>query len=402
MDLQTVINSQPPGGKIELRPGEFFGQVTIDRPLTVVGQGKATWIGSRTSPTIRIVCAGVTLHNVTVEAPEGPGAVAIEATGGTTPVLQDVVVRRGDLVGIPPGNIWVSATPKDSHKERVSYTPPPPLDIRVEKPDSSHRPTEAESSPPREYAPPSRFPVTQAKASTYSAEHDASARTFAHWDRKFLIFGVSGLLATLAAAGVVYVLSPLVAYLGSGWFFVIRVGFFGFVLATGFVAAQNFYLRRPNGLSRTIVPALLGFVSGCGAGLVAHTSWLLTIQMLPSSVSMLRAELEFLFSLPRLLFLGAALGVTLVIAERSARTHWLEVRWWDNKLSDISISQRAIRIGSRPDADLFHPSLAPLVATVSMQHGLVKYEDHYKEKTWELRDGDSVDLGPLSITLRKR
>ncbi|MFH0821227.1 MAG: ankyrin repeat domain-containing protein [Pseudomonadota bacterium] len=106
---------------LKLPPGEFFGRVVIDRPLTLEGRGKATWIGARQSPTIRITSHGVVIRNVMVEATYESAGIAIEAVPGTAPIL-DGVILRGGTVGIPPENMRnVCEGPK------IRFTPPPPL-----------------------------------------------------------------------------------------------------------------------------------------------------------------------------------------------------------------------------------------------------------------------------------
>ncbi len=126
MKLQPLINSQADNGTLQLPPGEFFGQVTIDRPMTIVGRGKGTWIGSRTSPTIRIRSSGVKLQNLLVEITTGPDDVAIEALPGVNPSLEDVQVR-GRVVGVSAGNIKKDTSRKDPGTTQIAFLPPPPM-----------------------------------------------------------------------------------------------------------------------------------------------------------------------------------------------------------------------------------------------------------------------------------
>ncbi len=126
MSLQSLINSQPPKSRLELLPGEFFGQVTIYRPITIVGSGKGTWIGARTSPTIKITTPGVKLENLMVEIISDTEAIAIEAAPGTDSVLQDVTLR-GDTVGIAAENIHSTETPSEKKGADISFLPPPPM-----------------------------------------------------------------------------------------------------------------------------------------------------------------------------------------------------------------------------------------------------------------------------------
>ena len=115
MNLQTLINAQSSNSKLDLPPGESFGQVVIDRPITIVGRGKSTWIGSRQSPAIRITAAGVMLRELMVEVTSGDDGVAVEADPGTNPVLVDVVVV-GALIGV---SVEKSVP--------ITFLPPPPI-----------------------------------------------------------------------------------------------------------------------------------------------------------------------------------------------------------------------------------------------------------------------------------
>jgi len=127
MDLQALINSQIAHGKLELpAPGEFFGQITIDRPLTIIGRGKSTWIGSRLSPTIRITAQGVRLQKLTVENTVGPHEIALEADPGTNPILEGVLVK-GMVVGVPSEHIRPKVGEDDSSLTKISFLPPPPM-----------------------------------------------------------------------------------------------------------------------------------------------------------------------------------------------------------------------------------------------------------------------------------
>jgi len=126
MDLQTLINAKSSNGKLDLLPGEYFGQVTIDRPMTIVGKGTSTWIGSKKSPAIRITVPGVRLQNLMVELTEDPHGSAIQAEAGCDPVLEDVIVR-----GLLPGVCDTRISTENSHQlessVQIVFAPPPPI-----------------------------------------------------------------------------------------------------------------------------------------------------------------------------------------------------------------------------------------------------------------------------------
>jgi len=128
MKLQELVVTQPTSGALELPPGEYFGQLIIDRPLTITGQGKATWIGSRSSPTIRITSAGVRLNNLMVENTDGIEGVAIEAVPNLALEMENVICR-GLIVGVPPENIRDHVRQSDNETIQISFLPPPPISV---------------------------------------------------------------------------------------------------------------------------------------------------------------------------------------------------------------------------------------------------------------------------------
>lgn len=130
MGLQELIDETPLNGRLELPPGEFFGQVMVNRPITITGKGKATWIGSRIGPTVRITSPGVKLRDLLIESTTGPDEVAIQAEEGTNPILQDVAVR-GEVIGIAAENIKGDKPGDEADAVPISFTPPPPISPSV-------------------------------------------------------------------------------------------------------------------------------------------------------------------------------------------------------------------------------------------------------------------------------
>lgn len=126
MDLQALVDSKSDHETLHLGPGEFFGSLTINRPICIVGQGKSTWIGSRRSPTVAITAPAVTLRNLTVEITSSPDDVAIEAAPTTNPVLWDVSAV-GKVVGVPGDNIRNSQDGKGGKPVSITFLPPPPM-----------------------------------------------------------------------------------------------------------------------------------------------------------------------------------------------------------------------------------------------------------------------------------
>lgn len=120
--LQAMIDSAAPGAVIKLRPGEYLGAVVIDKPITVEGHGKKTWIGAKTSPVVLVKCGGVTLRNVMIEG-LARGAVGLEALASASPVIDDVEFR-GMVRIIPGAGARSSSFDVPDHEEiPPSFTP---------------------------------------------------------------------------------------------------------------------------------------------------------------------------------------------------------------------------------------------------------------------------------------
>jgi len=133
-----------------LPPGEFFGQVIVDRPLTIVGKGKSTWIGSRSAPTIRITATGVKLQDLMVEVTAGPQEIVIQAEPGSNPILENVIAK-GLIVGVSHENV----SGDDIDSGRISFLPPPPISAGTSD-------QQATTSAPTEPSPVETQPATAA------------------------------------------------------------------------------------------------------------------------------------------------------------------------------------------------------------------------------------------------
>jgi hypothetical protein len=125
--LQKKIDESRHGTVLSLFPGEFFGQVTIDRPIIVEGQGKKTWVGALTGPVVKITSEGVVLRNLMIEATGGPEEVAIEAISGVNPILENVIVR-GAVIGVPAENVRHPQKYGGSSETTIVFNQPPATD----------------------------------------------------------------------------------------------------------------------------------------------------------------------------------------------------------------------------------------------------------------------------------
>ena len=95
-ELQQMLDGVPDGATIQLPPGEYRGPITIDRALTIEGEGAVIW--SQNGPVVAVKSAGVTLRGVQIEATGEADDIALHVEGAA-PTLQNVGVR-GRVVGV--------------------------------------------------------------------------------------------------------------------------------------------------------------------------------------------------------------------------------------------------------------------------------------------------------------
>jgi nitrous oxidase accessory protein len=72
LDLAALLEAAPDGATITLEPGIYTGNVVIDRPVTIDGDGHASIVGDRTGIVITVAAPGTTIRGVTVSG-SGPG-----------------------------------------------------------------------------------------------------------------------------------------------------------------------------------------------------------------------------------------------------------------------------------------------------------------------------------------
>lgn len=99
--LQKAIADAAPGSTLELQRGEFEGPIFIDKPLHVNGNGAVIW--AQNGPVVRVLVAGVSLHNLEIEvtAPENfdDADIALWIEASIQTQLQNVRAR-GEIRGV--------------------------------------------------------------------------------------------------------------------------------------------------------------------------------------------------------------------------------------------------------------------------------------------------------------
>jgi len=69
--LQARIDAAAPGEVVTVEPGSYLGDILIDKPLRLVGQGRPRLLGSGTGSVIRIRAADVTVDGFDIDGREG-------------------------------------------------------------------------------------------------------------------------------------------------------------------------------------------------------------------------------------------------------------------------------------------------------------------------------------------
>ena len=78
--LQVRVDAAGPGETITIEPGTYAGDLVIDRPLKLVGQGRPLLLGSGTGSVVRIRAADVTLEGLDLDG-RGGGDLGRDSSG---------------------------------------------------------------------------------------------------------------------------------------------------------------------------------------------------------------------------------------------------------------------------------------------------------------------------------
>jgi nitrous oxidase accessory protein len=94
--LQGRVDAAPPGSTVEVGPGEYAGDLVLDRPLRLVGHGRPRLVGSGKGSVVRVRADGVTVEGFEIDG-RGGGDLGRDSAGvhsaahGT--VVRDVIVH---------------------------------------------------------------------------------------------------------------------------------------------------------------------------------------------------------------------------------------------------------------------------------------------------------------------
>jgi nitrous oxidase accessory protein len=78
--LQARIDAAAPGSTVEVEPGEYVGDILVDKPLRLVGRGRPRLVGSGHGSVVRVRAAGVTVEGFRIDGRRG-GDLARDTAG---------------------------------------------------------------------------------------------------------------------------------------------------------------------------------------------------------------------------------------------------------------------------------------------------------------------------------
>ncbi len=100
--LQALVDAAAPGATIEVAPGDYAGDLWLDKPLILRGRGRPRLLGSGSGSVVRVRAGGVTIEGFEIDG-RGGGDLGRD-TAGIHVAAEDVEVRdvsiRGALFGI--------------------------------------------------------------------------------------------------------------------------------------------------------------------------------------------------------------------------------------------------------------------------------------------------------------
>src|SRR5574341_2081131 len=100
--LQARIDAASPGDRLVVGPGTYTGDLVVDRPLTLVGEGRPLLLGSGSGSVVRVRADHVTVEGFDIDGRAG-GDLGRDPSGVHV-AARDVVIRdcrvRNTLFGI--------------------------------------------------------------------------------------------------------------------------------------------------------------------------------------------------------------------------------------------------------------------------------------------------------------
>ena len=78
--LQPRVDAAAPGARVDVEPGEYSGDLVLDRPVTLVGHGRPRLVGSGKGSVVRVRAPGVTVEGFDIDG-RGGGSIDHDSSG---------------------------------------------------------------------------------------------------------------------------------------------------------------------------------------------------------------------------------------------------------------------------------------------------------------------------------
>lgn len=97
--------------------------------------------------------------------------------------------------------------------------------------------------------------------------------------------------------------------------------------------------------------------------------------------------------------MGAAIGLSIVVAERLAREASLEVIWAPNETTTVNLGERSVFIGGGREDDVFIRGFPARHAGITLKQGRVEYTEAASGRQTTLKDGSRLEIGKLTLVV---
>ncbi len=97
--------------------------------------------------------------------------------------------------------------------------------------------------------------------------------------------------------------------------------------------------------------------------------------------------------------MGAAIGLSIVVAEKLAREASLEVIWAPNEITTVNLGDRSVFIGGGSEDDVFIRGFPARHAGITLRQGRVEYAEAASGRQATLKDGSRLEIGKLTLVV---
>jgi hypothetical protein len=138
-----------------------------------------------------------------------------------------------------------------------------------------------------------------------------------------------------------------------------------------------------------------GVVAGALGGSLGCIGFLIAMKHLGSSAPLVVGPLLGIG------FLGATLGLAVIIVETCFRAASLEILWAPKEATSVTLGPKPVYLGGGDD-HIYVRGLPEHAAGVVLEEGKVQYIDQKTSKKTELRDGSKIKIGQIEVMVKAK